>query len=140
MLESRDPLTADAFQAQFLRFRGELTAYLFRLTTNRQDAEDLAQETYLKASKRLAGFSGKSTLKTWVFSIATNLARDHFRVQRRWQTDIQERCRAVIEGSPERLAEMRDLLDPVGYAGDLEPHPKVVANKIRKFVSESVDA
>ena len=38
------------------------------------------------------------------------------------------------------LAEMRELLDPVGYAGDLEPHPKSVAQKIRRFVSETVEA
>lgn len=38
------------------------------------------------------------------------------------------------------LAEMRDLLDPVGYDGDLEPHPKAVAQKIRQFVSQSVNA
>jgi RNA polymerase sigma-70 factor (ECF subfamily) len=88
-------------------FRDILTSYLFRLTTNRQDAEDLVQDTYLKAIRNLSGFAGNAGLKTWVFSIATNLPRDHHRTRKRWYEDTQDRCREATQAAPEKVAEMR---------------------------------
>jgi len=85
MIEKYPIVTTEEFQAQFLGLQAKLKSYLFRITASLQDAEDLAQDTYLKAAKNLASFAGKSALKTWVFTIATNLARDNFKAQRRWR-------------------------------------------------------
>jgi|GEM_PF-4788082 len=104
MAEKYPIVTTEEFQAQFLLLQAKLKSYLFRLTASRQDAEDLAQETYLKAAKNLAGFAGKSSLKTWVFAIATNLARDNFKAQRRWREDTQDRCREATQAAPEKVA------------------------------------
>ena len=103
-------MTAEEFQAQFLGFQANLKSYLFRLTASRQDAEDLAQDTYLKAASNLASFAGKAALKTWVFTIATNLARDHAKVQRRWREDTQDRCREDTQASPHKVARMREIV------------------------------
>lgn len=111
MVVERAVITEEAFQEQFLLMRSPLTSYLFRITANRQDAEDLAQDTYIKAAQNFASFSGHSTLKTWVFTIATNLARDHFRARRRWREDTQDRCRTSTQASPEKVATMRRLVD-----------------------------
>jgi len=78
------------FQSEFLSFKQELLSFLFRLITNREEAEDIAQDTYLKSLKKLSSFKGKSSLKTWVFAIATNLAKDSFRVKQRWGEDWQD--------------------------------------------------
>ncbi|MEM7030139.1 MAG: RNA polymerase sigma factor, partial [Chloroflexota bacterium] len=102
-------LPAD-FQNMFVQFQDQLKSYLFRITTNQLDAEDLAQETYIKAVNNLDGFHGKSSLKTWVFTIATNLARDRLRTQRRWQEDAQDCCRETTRSSPQRVARMRDIV------------------------------
>jgi RNA polymerase sigma-70 factor, ECF subfamily len=86
-----------------------LRAYLYRLTAHRADAEDLAQETWLRVGRRLAGFDGRASFRTWLFAIATNLARDHWRVRRRWQEDAQDRARVLAEstsGVPERLHQL----------------------------------
>ena len=104
-------LTDAAFQEEFLQLRPQLVSYLFRLTTHPQDAEDLAQDTYLKALENLSKFAGRSSLKTWVFSIATNLARDHFRVRSRWGEDIQDRCREATQSSPEKVTEMHRIVN-----------------------------
>jgi RNA polymerase sigma-70 factor (ECF subfamily) len=56
-----------------------LTRYLRRYCGDPEVARDLVQETLLRVTRALPGFSGKSSLKTWVFSIATRVAADHFR-------------------------------------------------------------
>jgi RNA polymerase sigma-70 factor (ECF subfamily) len=77
-----------------------LRAYLYRLTTHRADADDLAQETWVRVGRRIAGFDQRAAFRTWLFTIATNLARDHWRVRRRWQVDAQDRARALAESTP----------------------------------------
>ena len=39
----------EIFQSEFVNFSGELTSFIYRLVANKQDAEDLAQDTYIKA-------------------------------------------------------------------------------------------
>ncbi|MCP3985850.1 MAG: RNA polymerase sigma factor [bacterium] len=58
---------------------GPLLRYLERLTGNQATADDLLQDTLLKISRGLAGFEGRSSVKTWAFSIATRVTVDHFR-------------------------------------------------------------
>lgn len=110
MPEKCDTLTVADFQSQFLTFHSKLKSFIFRLTANWQDAEDIANDTYIKALKNLGGFSGKSTLKTWLFTIATNLAKDRLRAQQRWHADIQDQCRESAQASPEKVQTMRDIV------------------------------
>jgi RNA polymerase sigma-70 factor (ECF subfamily) len=56
-----------------------LRRYLTRLTGDSTIAEDLLQETLIRIAKGLPGFAGRSSMKTWGFSIATRVAADHFR-------------------------------------------------------------
>ena len=111
MPENGNVMTPKPFQEEFLRFRDKLKSYLFRLTANLQDAEDLTQDTYLKAEKNLSGFSGKSSLKTWAFTIATNLAKDHFRARQRWPVDIQDRCKKSTQANPQKVAAMEKIVE-----------------------------
>ena len=80
-------LTQKDYIAEFIAFQSELKSYLYRIVTNRQEAEDLAQDTYIKTFKKIDTFQGKSSFKTWVFSIATNLAKDSLRARQRWGED-----------------------------------------------------
>lgn len=56
-----------------------LRRYLARLAGDSTVAEDLLQETLIRIARGLPGFAGRSSLKTWSFSIATRVAADHFR-------------------------------------------------------------
>src|ERR1041384_5661421 len=53
--------------------------YLVRLLGNETEADDLAQETFVRVYLNRARFRPSAKFSTWLFSIATNLARDHFR-------------------------------------------------------------
>jgi RNA polymerase sigma-70 factor (ECF subfamily) len=87
------------FENEFLTFQANLKSYLYRLSANKEDSEDLLHDTYIKVKEKIETFKGKSSFKTWVFSIATNLAKDNLRVQKRWTLDAQDKCkeRAVKE-------------------------------------------
>ncbi len=91
----------NAFQGLFAAFQPQLKSYLYRLLTDRNDVDDLTHDTFVKAFDKLATFKGKSSLKTWVFRIATNLAYDFLKRRDRWKPDAQDTAKAYAQGSPE---------------------------------------
>ncbi|SEQ91417.1 RNA polymerase sigma-70 factor, ECF subfamily [Lentzea xinjiangensis] len=66
------PLTGVRLHDEFALLRAGLVLHCYRMTGSYQDAEDVVQETYLRAVRGLAGFEGRSSLKTWLYRIATN--------------------------------------------------------------------
>src|ERR1700748_1613050 len=91
----------NAFQTLFAEFQNQLKSYLDRLLTDRDDVDDLTHDIFIKAFTNLSTFNQESSLKTWVFKIATNLAYDHLRKLKRWQADAQDRAADLAIGSEE---------------------------------------
>jgi RNA polymerase sigma-70 factor (ECF subfamily) len=65
------------------RFEYPVRSLLYRLVGNDEDAEDLAQETFIRVYLHLKRFRGGSSLKTWILKIAANLALDQMRQRQR---------------------------------------------------------
>jgi RNA polymerase sigma-70 factor, ECF subfamily len=69
------PMTvSEEFTSLTGRFRGELLAHCYRMVGSAEEAEDLVQETYLRAWRSYEGFEGRSSVRTWLYRIATNVS------------------------------------------------------------------
>lgn len=91
----------NSFQTLFAGFQNQLKSYLYRLLTDRNDVDDLTHDTFIRAFDKIATFKQDSSLKTWVFKIATNLAYDHLRKRKRWPADAQDQGASLAIGTPE---------------------------------------
>jgi RNA polymerase sigma-70 factor (ECF subfamily) len=83
-------MTIEIFNEEFEAITGQLKSYLLRITASIADAEDILHDTYIRALEKLTTFRGESSLKTWLFTIASNLAKDNLRVQKRWTENITD--------------------------------------------------
>ncbi|MCP4900446.1 MAG: RNA polymerase sigma factor [bacterium] len=101
-------------------FSEPLRRYLQRLVGNRATADDLLQDTLLKIARALPGFEGRSSVKTWAFTIATRVATDHFR-------------------RPQNRAQMVDI-DETSPVDDAETEQKLVIDEMSSCVREVIDS
>ena len=83
-LKNSDPA---AFEILVNERSGEIYGLLYRLTENREEARDLTQETFLRAFQSIGQFRGESDLRTWIYRIAINQARNRWRWWRRRHRD-----------------------------------------------------
>jgi RNA polymerase sigma-70 factor (TIGR02960 family) len=67
---------SDAFEAQVRRHRRELHIHCYQMTGSLEEAEDLVQETFLRAWRKRQQFEGRSSLRAWLYKIATNACLD----------------------------------------------------------------
>lgn len=61
-----------AYDALVQKYREKIFAVIYNMTSNREDASDLTQETFIKAFQAIARFKGKSSFFTWIYRIAIN--------------------------------------------------------------------
>ena len=80
-------------------------AAALHITGNHGDADDVAQETFVRAYRGLAGYDGRAELSTWLYRIAINTALNHLRSQKRINAVAQAGADAVDHegGRPEQL-------------------------------------
>ena len=76
-----------AFEILVNERSGEIFGLLYRLTENVEEARDLTQETFLRAFQSIGHFRGEADLRTWIYRIAINQARNRWRWWRRRRRD-----------------------------------------------------
>jgi len=97
-----------AFEEMYRAHAGRLFSVAFRLLGNATDAEDLLQEIFMAAHRKLDTFRGEAALGTWLYRLATNLCLDHLRSRsgRSSQvTDSIEDEQRLIDSTTSGLAE-----------------------------------
>ncbi|MBA3515627.1 MAG: sigma-70 family RNA polymerase sigma factor [Pyrinomonadaceae bacterium] len=81
---------ASAFETLVAERSREIYGLLYRLTENSEEARDLTQETFLRAFQSIEHFRGEADLRTWIYRIAINQARN------RWRWWRRRRCESTV--------------------------------------------
>ena len=87
MMRCRSGDTA-AFELIVMRFKDQIINYIFRSVGDYHQAEDLAQETFIRIYKNAGSYEPRSKFKNWLYLIATNLCRNEIRDRSRRKTDL----------------------------------------------------
>jgi RNA polymerase sigma-70 factor (ECF subfamily) len=100
------------FEAMVATHHGEIYRYVLRTTGRTADADDLSQETFLRAYRAHRALPGDANVRAWLFTIATNLCRNHFRAQKRRRL-AYEAAGATLDATdgvdPHKMAASREV-------------------------------
>jgi RNA polymerase sigma-70 factor (ECF subfamily) len=110
----------DAFAAVVGRHRRELEVHCYRMLGSSEDAEDVVQETFLRAWRRRETFRGRSTLRAWLYGIATNACLDA----------LESRSRRLLPPFVTAAADPAEAVPPASEVGWLEPYPDRLLDEI----------
>jgi RNA polymerase sigma-70 factor (ECF subfamily) len=123
---------SDAFRLLVEQHSRAVFRLAFRMTGNEQDAEDVVQETFLRAYRQLDKYEARSSFSTWLYRIASNYSLDLIRMRKRHE-DKRERGKAADE---------RDILQtiPVNTPGpDRIAHSNQVQARVNEALKELSD-
>ena len=110
----------DAFAAVVGRYRRELEVHCYRMLGSLEDAEDVVQETLLRAWRRRETFRGRSTVRAWLYGIATNACLDV----------LESRSRRLLPPSVTTAADPLAAPALASEVGWLEPYPDQLLDEI----------
>jgi RNA polymerase sigma-70 factor (ECF subfamily) len=133
-----------AFRALIERYHGPIMRLAMSYVRDRGVAEDVVQETWLTCLRSLDRFEGRSSLKTWIFGIAMNVARSRRRKEARilpfaslWRRDDSDRRRPTVDAKRFGADGMWSA-GPTSWSG--LPESTVLGNETLQRVKEAIDA
>ena len=133
---------AAAFEELVAERSGEIYGLLFRLTENGEEARDLTQETFLRAFQSIDRFRGEADLKTWIYRIAINQARNRWRWWRRRHRDATVSLDSVSSNTGQTLmstlAELGDNPEEQTLARERELVLRSALQKLGRAYRETV--
>ncbi|MBL1214246.1 MAG: sigma-70 family RNA polymerase sigma factor [Ignavibacteriae bacterium] len=115
-------IKTEKYQREFVAFQNELRSFIYRIVTHREEAEDLTQETFIRTFQKLDSFKEKSSFKTWVFSIATNLAKDSLRARTRWGEDWMDRVKDAHVSNKDLMQKKQKIANSPDVKFDMSEH------------------
>ena len=107
----------EAFEQLVYRHDRDILRLAFHMLGNREEAQEVFQETFLKAYRSLARFRSESSFYTWIYRIATNVALDRLRKRQNLREEIS--YEADTESNPDRPA-LKDTLEEKSYQSNPE--------------------
>lgn len=122
-----------AYDYLMSKFQGRIYALLYNMTSNKEDAEDLLQDVFLKGYKALPKFKGQSSFYTWIYRIAVNTAINFVKKRKRTQGLSLDHLDLGIERDP-ALVQMASQESPDRNLGLKELQIKL--NKALQTLSE----
>jgi len=131
------------FETVVTAHHAEIYRYLLRITSRSGDADDLSQETFLRAYRAWDGLSDDANVRAWLFAIATNLARNYFRSEgrrRRAYAGVSDARSEVDPTSPEETRRFHETRALVERVVDGLPLKQRLAFVLRKLHDLEYDA
>ncbi len=127
-----------AFNEIVARYKNRVYNYICRMVGAGTDAEDLAQETFVRAYMSIHSFQSRASLNTWLFRIATNICIDHVRKSKKakalmtslYREDTEEETEEIRDLPDERFEPQRSLLTKE-LAGQLDHALQTLPEKLR---------
>ena len=101
----------EAFQLIFERYSRPVISFIYDMVSERELAEELMQETFVRAYRNLAALREDARLSTWLFGIAKNVARESLRTRHRDDQRVEIDADGVMELRDDKLPPDRELLD-----------------------------
>ncbi len=133
---------AAAFEELVSQRSPEIYGLLFRFTENAEEARDLTQETFLRAFQNIGRFRGEADLRTWIYRIAINQARNRWRWWRRRRRDATVSLDATQGHSDQTmiatLAESSENPEQQTLAHERESALRVALQKVGRAYRETV--
>ena len=114
---------AAAFEQLVAEHSSDVYALLFRLTSDAEEARDLTQETFLRTYQNVDRFRGDASLKTWIYRIAINQARNRWRWWKRRKRDVTISLDATDEQRE------KPLVTTLPNNDDLNPEQEALARE-----------
>ncbi|MET3107192.1 RNA polymerase sigma-70 factor (ECF subfamily) [Oxalobacteraceae bacterium GrIS 2.11] len=139
-----------AFELLVLKYQRKLMRLVLYFVRDQAEAEDIVQETFIKAYRALSKFRGESAFYTWLYRIGVNTAKNHLVRQRRrvptsTDSDVQE-AETFDESdglretnTPESVLESKQLAETVNEAMSSLPEELRVAISLREIEGLSYD-
>jgi len=93
-------MTEDPFETVVAAHHAEILRYLVRATSRPGDADDLSQETFVRAYKAYRSLPPDANVRAWLFAIATNLCRNHYRAEGRRRQAMAAAAAGTSERGP----------------------------------------
>jgi RNA polymerase sigma-70 factor (ECF subfamily) len=106
----------DAFAGIVRRWQGPLVNLAYRFCRNRAQAEEMAQEAFLRVFRFLSQWKDDAKFSTWLFAVATNVYRSQMRRIRPPEVPLEEDREIRAPGNPEAVIEAEDLAEVVRRA------------------------
>lgn len=106
------------FSGIYSTYYPKIVGYLRRVV-GESEAEDIAQEVFVKVNTALAGFRGESRLSTWIYRIATNAAMDHVRSSASARSHVDKSVDAEADDLPGNVQDDAPLLDTLLIRKDM---------------------
>lgn len=103
----------EAYEELVRRYQRRVYALIYNMTGNRDDAEDLVQDVFIKAYRSLNGFKGDSSFYTWIYRIAVNRTINFLKQRKRRAADLRlDDMDQAVERDP-AYVELRARESPV---------------------------
>ncbi len=118
-----------AFDELIARYAGELFGFLSRFVGNRAAADDLVQEAFLQVHMSAASFDASRSFKPWLYTIASNKARDYLRSRGRRQ---EQSLDAPLAGSDAAVA---STVAGEAPSADEQPSADERKQKVRELIA-----